>query len=74
MNRKSETLSKDVRKVIPVGGSLAITLPAEYVKAHDIKPGDKIELTYNKVFLGEPIKTEVVKEKLIKAKEEEKES
>lgn len=72
---KHQILSKDVRKVIPVGGSLAITLPADYVKAHNIKPGDKIELTYNEVFLGEPIRMKLLKEKekLTKAKENHEE-
>jgi antitoxin component of MazEF toxin-antitoxin module len=61
---KHNKVGKHIRKVIPAGGSLAITLPADYVKAHDIKAGDKIELTYNDVFLGKPIKLEVLSEKL----------
>lgn len=66
---KKEELSKAIRKVIPVGGSLAITLPADYVKIHKIKSGDKVELAYNRIFLGEPIKGELIREKLLKAKE-----
>ncbi len=31
-----------VRKVIALGGSLAITLPKEFVKAHNIKEGDDL--------------------------------
>jgi len=66
MEGKTETVGKDVRKVIPVGGSLAITLPSEYVKTHNIKSGDRIELEYNEVFLGKPVKTEDLHQKLSK--------
>ncbi|GEM_PF-4590483 len=61
---RRRALGKVVRKVIPAGGSLAVTLPTDYVRAHGIKPGDRIELTYNHVFVGKPIKPEELEEKL----------
>jgi len=39
---------KDVRKVFKTGDSLAITLPAEYVKALGVKEGDAFELIFDK--------------------------
>uniref|UniRef100_A0A7C3Z0F7 AbrB/MazE/SpoVT family DNA-binding domain-containing protein n=1 Tax=Desulfobacca acetoxidans TaxID=60893 RepID=A0A7C3Z0F7_9BACT len=42
---------RDYRKVIKIGNSVAITLPALFVKAHGIKEGDML-----KVIMGEILK------------------
>ncbi len=65
LTRKEIKIDKGVRTVLKVGGSLAITLPADYIKKYNIKAGDKIEITYNRIFLGEPLKTEFLKEKFL---------
>ena len=39
---KGHKVKAGTRKVIRVGGSLVITLPSEFVKAHNIKVGDDL--------------------------------
>jgi len=50
-----KVLGKDVRKVLKVGGSLAITLPSDYVQAHKIEAGDAMTVFYDDVFHAEPV-------------------
>lgn len=40
--KKKPTVTAETRKVIKLGGSLVITLPDSFVKAHDIKEGDDL--------------------------------
>ena len=59
----------DIRTIIQVGGSLAITLPMEYVKTHNIKIGDSIYILYNDYIYIKPINKEELAKKVEKAKE-----
>jgi antitoxin component of MazEF toxin-antitoxin module len=57
-------LGKDIRKIIRVGGSAAVTLPKEYLKAHNLKLGDKVEMNFNEVLHLEPVNVAEIKRKL----------
>jgi len=59
-----EYLGKDIRKIIRVGGSVAITLPKEYLDAHGLKLGDKMELNFNEVLHVEPVNEAEIRKKL----------
>jgi antitoxin component of MazEF toxin-antitoxin module len=37
-----------IQKLIKVGNSYAVTIPMSIVKKWDLKPGDEVEVTYNK--------------------------
>jgi antitoxin component of MazEF toxin-antitoxin module len=63
---KEEKIGKDIRAVIILGRSLAITLPKEFVQMHDIKPKDKIELLFNSKIIGRPLKKKDLEEELAK--------
>lgn len=53
--RKFPLLAK-VARVHKVGGSLMITLPAEFVKAHSISEGDDVGILANHVLKLDPMK------------------
>lgn len=57
-------LGKDIRKVIPVGDSLAITIPKEYVQAHSIKKGDSMEVLFNEIIHITPLNLDEIEKKL----------
>lgn len=40
---------KTIQKVIKIGTSLGVTLPAKDLKRAEIKPGDEVEVTISKV-------------------------
>lgn len=40
--KRKARVTAGTRKVISLGGSLAITLPKEFVEAHDIQEGDDL--------------------------------
>jgi antitoxin component of MazEF toxin-antitoxin module len=63
-NKKKLPVMEDVRKVFKIGDSLAITLPAEFVKEHGIKEGQPITLVYDGLLKAKPIKTEWSEEEL----------
>jgi antitoxin component of MazEF toxin-antitoxin module len=63
----AENLGKDVRKIIRVGSSAAVTLPKEYLEAHDLKIGDKVELIFNEILRIEPVDESEIRRKLGKA-------
>ena len=42
-------ITAGTRKVISLGGSLAITLPREFVLAHNIKEGDDLPVAANHI-------------------------
>ena len=52
---KVTTLIVVKRKVFGIGGSLAITLPAEFVKLHNIKDGDEIPVLANHILKVVPM-------------------
>ena len=60
---------EDIRRVIKIGGSLAITIPKEYVEAHGLKPGAIVRILYDDFLHAKPIKQEELMAKLEKAKE-----
>ena len=61
---KPELLGKDIRKVLPVGDSLAVTIPKEYVEAHNIKKGDTMEVLFNEILHISPVNLEEIRKKL----------
>ena len=63
-NIMPEYLGKDVRKIIRVGGSAAVTLPKEYLEAHSLKLGDKMELNFNHILNIEPVNRAEIRKKL----------
>ena len=60
---------KSVRRAIKYGTSIAITLPAEYVKLKGIKPGDEFEIIFDDYVHIVPIDAEKLEKKVEKAKE-----
>jgi antitoxin component of MazEF toxin-antitoxin module len=59
-----EIIDKETRKIIKVGNSLAITLPREYIKAHGLEAGDKMDLYFDEILHIEPVKEEDILRKL----------
>ena len=55
---------KVVRKVIGVGECDAVILPREYLKAHNLKRGDHVEVAYNNVIRITPIRPEEIEREL----------
>lgn len=43
------------RKVFRIGGSLAVSLPAEFVNAHNIKEGDDLPFAANNIIKYIPV-------------------
>lgn len=64
-----EYLGKDVRKIIQVGGSAAVTLPKEYLEAHGLKLGDKMEMNFNEILHLEPVNEAEIRKKLGKQRD-----
>jgi len=64
-----EYLSKETRKIIRIGNSFAVTLPKDYLVAHNLKCGDKMDLYFDEVLHAEPIKEEDILKKLGRGKE-----
>ena len=60
----TEVFGKVTRKIIRVGNSLAVTLPKKYVIAHGLEQGDDMDIWYDNVFHGEPVKEEDIRRKL----------
>ncbi len=58
---------KDLRRVLQIGESTGITLPAEYLKLNNIERGDKVEV----VFSGEVVKVQPFNEEEIRKRVEE---
>ena len=40
---------KAIQKVVLIGNSLGVVLPADKLRKHNIKKGDDVEITFNKV-------------------------
>lgn len=57
-SKKKRRISAGVRKVMKLGGSLAITLPSEFVEAHNIKEGDDIPYAANHIMKVIPMPEE----------------
>jgi len=70
MSKMEKKVGKDVRSVIRLGDSLAITLPSEYVRANSIKKGDKVELLFDRELVARPLKQEELRKTLLKIEEE----
>ena len=54
----TELVGKRIRKLIKLGNCLVLTLPTEYVRLHDLKPGDLMEIGYNSVIFGQKVSLE----------------
>ena len=61
-----EVLGTDIRKLLKIGSSLAITLPKEYVEAHGLKVGDTVQVYFDDVVHVEPVKPERILKKVKK--------
>jgi Antidote-toxin recognition MazE, bacterial antitoxin len=44
------------RKIVSIGGSLAVTLPPDWIRGNDLKAGDRVELSYDEIVLVRPLK------------------
>ena len=60
----TEKFGRDIRKIIRVGESAAVTLPQEYMQVHGLKIGDKVEINYNGFLHIEPIDENDIRRKL----------
>jgi antitoxin component of MazEF toxin-antitoxin module len=60
----TEYLGKDVRKIIRVGDSAGVTIPKEYLEAHGLKIGDRMELNFNHILNIEPLNQAEIRKKL----------
>jgi antitoxin component of MazEF toxin-antitoxin module len=60
-------IGKSIRTVLPIGGSLCITLPKKYVETQGLRAGDKVELLCNqRIFIGKPLKNSDLEEEMDK--------
>jgi antitoxin component of MazEF toxin-antitoxin module len=50
------SLKSKIRKITKTGAGLSIGLPREFVREHDLKPGDEVVVAYNGVLQAIPIK------------------
>lgn len=68
--RKDMTI-KSIQKVIKVGSSLAVTIPARDARFYDVKAGEELEITINRPEAASDHQTDVVAiaRKLIKRHE-----
>ena len=64
-----DCLGKAIKKIIQVGHCHAITLPREYLKAHNLKQGDFVEVFFNSIIHVEPLDMNEIKLKLGKTTE-----
>ena len=64
------TIRAGVRNLIQISGSHYLSLPREFIEAHNLKPGDALPIAYNGVLTITPIpKIELKEEALIPRKE-----
>jgi len=49
-------LIAEVQGIVEVGGSLMITLPASFVRAHSLKKGDEVGILANHILKLDPMK------------------
>jgi len=56
MTEKEHPVGETTRKIFPSGRSVAVTLPAQFCKAHGIKAGDSIRILYDSFLLLDPPK------------------
>jgi antitoxin component of MazEF toxin-antitoxin module len=60
---------KDIRKVVRVGNSVGIILPFDYVKSLNLRPGDLVEVYYNRTLQLEPVDQKEILRKLHKGED-----
>jgi antitoxin component of MazEF toxin-antitoxin module len=60
----TEKFGRDIRKIIRVGESAAITVPQQYMQEHGLKIGDKVELNFDGILNIEPIDENDIRRKL----------
>jgi len=46
---------KIIRKLFKIGDSIAVTIPPDFLKAHGIDAGTKVEILYNNAIVIKPI-------------------
>ena len=55
--------AKEKRKVLPIGDSLAVTLPKPYRDYYNIEPGDEVEVLYDSLMLILPRNAKISEKK-----------
>lgn len=60
---------EDIRTIYQVGKSLVLSIPQKYVKAHKLKPGDKVRVFFNDFLHVRPVEKEKLLKKLEMMKE-----
>lgn len=53
--KQNTTIRAEIRKMRKVGESFYLSLPPEFVKEHNLKPGDALPVAYNGVLIVTPI-------------------
>jgi len=53
--KRNTTIRAEVRKIRRVGQSSYLSLPPEFVKEHNLKPGDSLPVAYNGILMVTPI-------------------
>ena len=71
MSEKEEerVLGKVTRKLYKVGDSVVISVPPEYLRAHSLKIGDKMDIYFNEALHAEPVKRADILKKLGESEE-----
>jgi antitoxin component of MazEF toxin-antitoxin module len=59
---KHQILGKSVRKLIKVGNSIGITLPTEYLRAHNLELGGSMEICFDQILYVEPLNMEKIQQ------------
>jgi len=67
--KEIKEIDEEIKTVFKVGGSLVFAIPQKYIKAHNIKPGDKVRIFLDDFLHVQPVKKEKIAEKLEKVKE-----
>lgn len=59
---KNVVYGKDVRRALKMGNSIGATFPPEFVEAHNIKPGDLLEMPFSQELHIKVIRPEEIRE------------
>lgn len=69
-----QVLGKSIRKLVQIGNAVGITLPAEYLKAHNLELGQSMEVYFNDVIRVEPLNLEKIRKVLDRGDNEKRKS
>lgn len=57
-----QVYGKATRKIYRVGKSLVVVIPSEYARMHKLKPGDYLDMIYDRELIARPAKVEKIRE------------